>query len=40
MQTFVESFVAAEWLKNAGIEDVHCGSNQVIFSQVQQFNKK
>jgi len=40
MQTFEEGSAAAKWLKNAGLEDVHCGSNEVIFSQVQQFNKK
>jgi len=34
MQTFAEGSAAAERLKNAGLEDVHCRSNKVIFCQV------
>jgi len=34
MQTFAAGSATAEWLKNAGLEDVHCGSNEVIFCQV------
>jgi len=32
MQTLAEGFAEAKWLKNAGLEDVHCGSKEVICS--------
>jgi len=34
MQTFAEGFAASKWLKNAGLEDVHCGSKEVMCGQV------
>jgi len=34
MLTFAEGSASAKWLKKAGLEDAHCGSNEMIFSQV------
>jgi len=42
MRLFFIVFASIDSVTNfrARLEDVHCGSNEVIFSQIWQFNKK